>query len=101
MTPTELHARCIAEMDEALVSFGTYSYDDKGPREVMDIEDLEREFRAMTPEDAVATFRLLMAQRTADSRGRLIERLASAILVQMQEWDELWAVDEHFLGSFL
>lgn len=39
---------CIRQIKEARKLFGTYTWDDKGPRDVMDMQKIMKEFNAMS-----------------------------------------------------
>ncbi len=89
LVDSDLVARCVDELKLALSQFGTYTFDDKGPQEVMNIDDLVEEFRDLSPEAAGNTLLALAADITFWARA---ETLASCILGEMEDWDELWEV---------
>jgi len=80
----ELVKHCLAAIKEAVRQFGSYTYDDKGPREVMEVEEFVHKFRTLDPVIAGNTL-LHLAKRN----GRA-EMLVSDILCNLQEWDELF-----------
>ena len=82
--------QCKNDVGEALRLFGAYSFDDKGPHEVMGVSEIIEKFLAMDPVDADETLQELAIQ--PDYEGRC-EHLVSAILIDMQEWDEFWDRD--------
>lgn len=86
----QLLDECLTELGLALKRFGTYTFDDKGAEEVMDVEVLEEKFRKMTPEDAATVLLALSRSKKHGGRG---EALASTLICNMQDWDELFAVD--------
>jgi hypothetical protein len=89
-----LAQRAQDELREALIAFGEYSYNDKGPAEVMDIDSLASAFRDAGPDAAVDAFRQILTDK---DHG---ESLASAILYELQDWTELWNLHEEFLATF-
>jgi hypothetical protein len=100
MVPEELATKYIKAIKDALKQFGSYAYDDKGPREVMDIDEITDELGKLSTAEVSATFKLVLEK----SKGkRQASQFISACLVHMQEWehfDELmdkhaW-LDEHF-----
>lgn len=91
-----LISECLAKLQEAVTSFGAYSYNDKGPNEVMDVTNLSIKVRALQPAEAACVLRSV-----ANSRGYPVrpEYLAGAIVVDLQDWDELFA--ESGMGDVL
>lgn len=69
---------------EALSDFGTYTFSDKGPEEVMDMNELERDLRARSAEDAA---KLLVELNKGDDYAQYV---ATGLLVRMQDWDALF-----------
>lgn len=78
----------LALMRSALKEFGTYTYDDKGPHEVMDIDEIAGRIRALGVEEAATLLKALRASGTGKRRAREIERCWSSIMVTLQDWDE-------------
>lgn len=74
----------IQDIQVALDQFGEYQYMDKGPSEVMDVDRWVQQVRDMPVE--VASDVLLQLAGT----GYLGEMLASEILLNLQDWDELF-----------
>jgi hypothetical protein len=64
---------------EAVKTFGSYSYKDKGPREVMDIDSIVDRFQFMEAEDVVV---ILFEVRKVKDYG---EDFVREILVSLQE----------------
>lgn len=89
-TNDALVKKCLSKLGEALKRFGTYSFDDKGPNDVMDIEELTREIRRLPVVDAVA---VLQAINTSEKYEGRASTLASNLIVDMQDWDELLEQD--------
>lgn len=87
MRNSELITRCVQEIDEAVKSFGTYSYNDKSPNEVMFVEPLVKEIRVLNPKDAASVLRSV-----ALSIGLSVNpaALSEAIVLDLQDWDELF-----------
>jgi hypothetical protein len=83
----ELVKECLDELGEALERFGTYSFGDKGPSDVMDIYSLVKKFKKLDPETAGLTICKLAKSKKYQGRP---EYVASEILCSLQEWDELW-----------
>ena len=83
----ELTKECLTELGLALKLFGTYSFDDKGPHEVMDIAALGEKFRAAPAEKAAEVLVELAASPEHDGRGNW---LASTLVGEMEDWDELF-----------
>jgi len=82
-----LAEECLDEISAAVKQFGTYSYDDKGPGEVMGVDKLVRKFRELDVKAAAHSLRILGNSPRQDGRG---ERLASCIIGEMEDWDELF-----------
>lgn len=82
-----LAEECLDEIAAAVKQFGTYSYDDKGPGEVMEVYELVRKFRVLDVKAAAHSLRILGNSPRLDGRG---ERLASCIIGEMEDWDELF-----------
>ena len=78
---------CLADLGSALKQFGTYSFDDKGPHEVMDLDSLVGKFEDLDAKTAGAAILKLATSKKYEGRGQY---LASSILCEMQEWDELF-----------
>ena len=91
----ELVARCKKALKVGLKQFGENTFFDKGPSEVMDIDDLVRRFKQAGVITSLKAFREVLA---IEKYG---QRVASAILGELEDWDELWQGNEDFLGEFL
>lgn len=89
-----LGQECIAAMKFAHKQFGEYTFGDKGPHEVMDIDDLARKFRAAGVDASIEAFKHILKSK---KHG---EQLASAIVGQLEDWDELWNAHDDFLQGF-
>ena len=76
------------DIDEAFRQFGEYPYFDKGPSEVMDVDKWVDRLRELTAQEAGEI--LLELVDVADAG----EMLASDILMEMQDWDELFDNEE-------
>lgn len=75
----------IHRLNVALRSFGAYSFDDKGPREVMDISAIVEALNAMPVEEAIKSM-----EETCNHSGRGMN-LVGTLLVDMQTLpDERW-----------
>jgi len=97
MLNVQLKKRCITELGLALKQFGTYSFDDKGPGEVLDITGLVKSFKNLPAKDAGDTLLALYASPKYDGRPK---SLVESLLVDMQDWDELFDVNEE-LAEYL
>ena len=87
----QLLDECLTELGLALKRFGTYSFDDKGAEEVMDVEVLAEKFRKMSVEDASTVLLALAKSKKHGGRG---ESLVASILNELAEWDELLDLPE-------
>jgi hypothetical protein len=83
----KLTKECLTELDVALKRFGTYSFDDKGPYEVMDVESLARKLRVMPVAEATTVLLELAASPEHKGRGN---SLASVLVGELEDWDELF-----------
>lgn len=100
LLPTRLKMDSLAKtaleaLKVGLKQYGEYSFSDKGPHEVMDIYALAASFREAGVEAAVEAFREI---RTADPEHG--DRLASAIVGELEEWYELWGAHGEYLNEF-
>lgn len=87
----QLLDECLSELGLALKRFGTYTFDDKGAHEVMDVDVLAEKFRKMSVEDASTVLLALAKSKNHDGRG---ESLVASILNELAEWDELLDLPE-------
>lgn len=76
------------DIAEAFKMFGEYPYFDKGPSEVMDVEKWVERLRSLPVSEAGE---ILIELADTDDAGEL---LASDILMEMQDWDELFENEE-------
>lgn len=75
----------LTELDEALKEFGTYSFDDKGPEEVMNLDGIVNTLNAMDVKEVVDILETVSA--ASDRAKTLVEHL----LMDMQDIpDERW-----------
>jgi len=89
------------QIDEALTMFGEYTYGDKGAEEVMDVDGITTELRAMSNDDILAVLKEVESKhRNPDPlltavAGRLIN-IEEGIDPKMDELakDPFW--DEYF-----
>ncbi len=89
MDSKTLVKECLEDIGIALKSFGTYSFDDKGPTEVMDVDSIVEKFRSLSVNEAGKAILALAQSKKHGGRG---EYLASTILCEMQDWDDLFAI---------
>lgn len=73
----------IKDLEAALKMFGTYSYYDKGPHEVMDVESIASELRLISAKDAGT----IMKEVGAHEHG---ERLRDELAGHMDDMPERW-----------
>jgi hypothetical protein len=92
---TVLAEECMHFLKVAIKKFGEYTFFDKGPDEVMNIHAMAKNFRSVSPDHAVETFKDILKD---ENYGR---KLVSAILVHLQDWDELWDKHGEFCGKYL
>jgi hypothetical protein len=71
----------------AIKAFGEYSYDDKGPLEVMDVDIFAKRWRLVEPAVAVAILQEVV-RVVPDGRGY---RFASCILSAWDDGTDEWA----------
>ena len=83
----ELTKECLTELGLALKQFGTYSFDDKGPHEVMYIDPLLAKFRVLPATEAARVLVELSESPEHSGRGNY---LASTLVGEMEDWDELF-----------
>lgn len=86
----ELHVKRILEdINKAIKQFGEYAYFDKGAQEVMDIDSWIYSFRRLPASEAAAVLRSVV-----DNSPQYGELFVSAVLTELQEWDELFEEDK-------
>ena len=75
------HKKAADALKEAIKNFGTYSYLDKGPEEVMDFNALIKDFKALQIDEALTELKLLAKVRIAKNAdaGPLIQSLMFTI----------------------
>ena len=73
------------ELAEALKMFGTHTFFDKGPHEVMDVGVFVEELRALPGDEAGRRLQALV-----DIGSREMRDVASAILGECDSMDEAW-----------
>lgn len=78
----------LEEIELALKRFGEYTYLDKGPGEVMDVDVFVGEVRQLPVAEAGE---VLLELAAASSYGA---QLASDLLCDMQDWDEIFDNEE-------
>lgn len=92
---TALAYEILHELHIALKQFGTHDFFDKGPSEIMNIDSIAARLRVVSVDYVAETFKGILTD------GEYGRRLASAILLCLQDWDELWDKHGDFLGTFL
>ena len=81
------------ELAKALEVFGTYSYDDKGPEEVMYLDEIINQLKKLYAEDAGMILRELCQDKTyyqTNVTNKRCKRLADYLLVCMQDMPDDW-----------
>lgn len=73
-------------LKQAHKSFGTYAYNDKGPHEVLDVEEIIAKLRQVPKEDVVEALLKLCADKSTDLDP---SSLVCAILIDLQCDDEM------------
>ena len=92
MTKSEQKAfarEILKDLDKALKDFGTYTFDDKGPHEVMFIDDFTSRLKALPYKEAAEVLKLVGEGRK-DTRG---ETLRDTLVGSM---DDAPLTDEQF-----
>ena len=82
----------LAAAQSALKQFGTYTFDDKGPHEVMELDQFVEVLRKMPANEAAEAIRTVASGATLGGATRSA-RLASALIGEMEDWDELFEQD--------
>jgi hypothetical protein len=83
----QLALRAIDELGQALQDFGTYSFDDKGAGEVMDLGELEAALRRLVPAEAA----LVLTEVAKDIKHRRRGlKVAEELVLSLQDWDALF-----------
>lgn len=85
---SDLAKRILEELGIALKQFGTYSFDDKGPNEVMDTNAFVEELRALSPTDAAMVLLDVAVSKKFKGRGL---QVAMSLVTDLQDWDDLFA----------
>ena len=85
---TNMTAENILEkLTEALTRFGTYSFDDKGPYEVMNITPITEFVKTLSKEDAATIIKEVIAAEGYSNRNKV---LADAIAGECDDMPEDW-----------
>lgn len=82
-------ADILTELGTALKQFGTYSFDDKGAYEVMDIDAIAAQLREMTAANAAKV--IIEVARSKKYKGRGLS-VAETIVEQLDDWNELFDI---------
>jgi len=93
--PGDLARSAINDMKAGIKEFGSYTYEDKGPHEVMDVGVHAAAFREAGSALAIQAFHDLV-----DGKDHRQISLAAGIVGELEDWDELWDHNEDFLGTF-
>lgn len=74
----------IGQLEEALVEFGTYSFDDKGPHEVMDLDPITKRLKELEADDAGYILKEVIARH---ERGQiLVTSIVNSLDDQPDDW---------------
>jgi len=76
------------QIETAKYAFGVYTYRDRGPEEVMDVPALAVDMRALGHGDAADAINK-MSKESHD-----MSLLATALLHELEDWDELFDLHE-------
>lgn len=76
---------CKEELEQALRLFGEYSFDDKGPHEVIELSNLTAPLKALSPPKAAEAIQEV--HQSDESNGRLRD-LANGIIEELEDWEE-------------
>jgi len=85
--PKEVHewaTKVMEATDDAIRDFGRYTFGDKGPNEVMDLDLFTQELKAMAPAEAGARLEALAVC------GKDYHTTASSILCGLDDQEEAW-----------
>ena len=89
---------CCKLISEALKTFGTYSYEDKGANEVMDIPEIVGRIKELPDEEIVALL------KEVEKKHKNPHQFLCAVVMSFQDWgdrfDKLFEIDEEFLGEY-
>ena len=83
MTPKDV----LIQMKEALKRFGTYSFDDKGPHEVMDIFSITNYVKLLPKEEAVEFIKEIVDSQGYSDRNKDV---ANAIFGDCDDMSDEW-----------
>lgn len=75
----------------ALKMFGEYTFGDKGPHEVLDIDSITAKYRALPAPEAAKLLLELSKSKEHKSHG---DHLAGSIIGCLQDWNELFQCPE-------
>ena len=91
MAVNTLVTRILSDLTTALEQFGTYQFFDKGSYEVMDLDPILDELKAMHPEDAADVLCEVLAQSESVSpNAGCVHRLVGDLLEDLQDIDDGW-----------
>jgi hypothetical protein len=80
----------LADMARGIRTYGTYAFDDKGPREVMNITPYASRLRLMEPKEAADVIVTVAESHICEERGAVV---AEHLTIELQDWEELFAAD--------
>lgn len=83
-------ARILDELHDAIRDFGEYTFGDKGPSEVMDIDGIVCRLQERSPEIVATIINELMNTKDEEHYGATI--LGEWLADSLEDWEELWAV---------
>ncbi len=84
MKTKEIAEKALSDLEKSLKEFGTYSFDDKGAYEVMNVNIFVRQIGSMDVESASECL-LLISNGRKDGRG---ENLANTILTNIRQTED-------------
>lgn len=77
-----------------MVSFQGSDFFDKGPDSIMNIREIANKFRVAGVEKSIQAFREILTDVKYGAK------FASAIIGELEDWDELWDKHKDFLSEY-
>ncbi len=87
MNKNEIVKNALDELQKAIKRFGEYSFDDKGPNEVMNIGPIVRNIKTLSTEDMIDALITIGSSDVCEGRGFY---LASCLVGDMEDIDEIF-----------
>lgn len=83
-------------MLEGIRQFGEYTFYDKGPEEIMDMDKCNSMLRNCSPSDAMETLKKL--ENIIDEK--YCQDMLECIVCSNDSWDEFWETDTEFCEKY-